>query len=30
MDDGRGTIRQIGEIALGHPFKGLSIQWNTN
>jgi type III restriction enzyme len=26
MDDGRGTIRQIGEIALGHPFKGLSIQ----
>ena len=25
MDDGRGTIRQIGEIALGKPFKGLSI-----
>jgi len=26
MNDGRGAIRQIGEIALGHPFKGLSIQ----
>src|SRR5690625_4758616 len=25
MNDGRGTIRQIGEIALGKPFKGLSI-----
>src|SRR5699024_5614862 len=25
MNDGRGTIREIGEIALGEPFKGLSI-----
>ena len=25
MDDGRDTIKQIGEIALGRPFKGLSI-----
>src|SRR5699024_3421876 len=25
MNDSRGTIRQIGEIALGKPFKGLSI-----
>lgn len=26
MDDGRGTIRQIGEIALGRAFKGLSVE----
>ena len=26
MDDGRGTIRQIGEIALGRAFKGLSVK----
>jgi len=25
MNDGRGTIRQIGEIALGRAFKGLSL-----
>jgi len=25
MDDGRGTIRQIGEVALGRAFKGLSV-----
>lgn len=25
MNDGRGTIRQIGEIALGRDFKGLSV-----
>lgn len=25
MDDGRGAIRQIGEIALGKAFKGLSV-----
>ncbi len=25
MNDGRGTIRQVGEIALGRGFKGLSI-----
>lgn len=26
MNDGRGTIRQIGEIALGKEFKGLSVE----
>lgn len=26
MNDGRGTIRQIGEIALDRPFKGLSVE----
>lgn len=26
MNDGRGMIRQIGEIALGRPFKGLSVE----
>jgi len=26
MNDGRGTIRQIGEIALGRSFKGLSVK----
>lgn len=26
MDDGRGTIKQIGEIALGRAFRGLSIE----
>lgn len=26
MDDGRGAIRQIGEIALGKAFKGLSVE----
>jgi len=25
MDDGRGAIRQIGEIALGRAFRGLSV-----
>lgn len=25
MNDGRGTIRHVGEIALGRPFKGLSV-----
>src|SRR5699024_5146881 len=26
MNDGRGTIKQIGQIALGKEFKGLSIK----
>lgn len=26
MNDGRGTVRQIGEIALGKPFEGLSVK----
>lgn len=26
LNDGRGTIRQIGEIALDRPFKGLSVE----
>lgn len=26
MNDGRGTIKQIGEIALGKEFKGLSVE----
>lgn len=28
LNDGRGTIKQIGEIALGRSFKGLSIEKN--
>jgi len=31
MNDGRGTIKQLGEIALGRAFKGLSVEnelWN--
>jgi type III restriction enzyme len=27
MNDGRGTIRQVGEIALGKEFKGLSVDF---
>lgn len=26
MNDGRNTLKQIGEIALGRAFKGLSVQ----